>query len=128
MAGQTGHGQTFVFGTTTIPHITDINITNRGQTITQPVADLQYELAVAVRKSPKFDVNFVLPVTAKASLLAAIDQAVTGLIDAGNVAGLDYDAASAISEGYTISSGVASLVVATVTFTVSGSMTVTDTA
>lgn len=129
MSGQTGHGQSFKFGTMTIPHVESVRVMNKGRIITKTVADLAYDLSVAAKSAPKFTVNFVVPSTGAAALMNAIDQAAKAAIDAGNIAGvLDYNAAEAYSEGPEVSSPSGDLAVCSVVFTVSGSMTVADSA
>lgn len=129
MSGQTGHGQSFKFGSTTIPHVESVRVMNKGRIITKTVADLAYDIAVAAKASPKFTVNFVVPSSGAAAIMNAIDQAVAGAIDAGNIAGvLDYNAAEAYSEGPEVSSPSGDIAVCSVVFTVSGAMTTADSA
>ena len=123
MSGQTAHGQTFSFGGTAIPHIIDVQVRDTGNILKQVVADQAQQLKAVAPGDFGFTVNFLLPTTTPATILNAIKSGTTGAI-ACTSAGVDYDAASGISGGFTESKPSNGWVTVSAVFEVSGSVTI----
>lgn len=123
MAG-TGHGQTFVFGSTTLPNVEDIKFTSKGQILSKVVADAAYPITVTIPGLAKWTVTFNLPATTPHTTLAAIAQGTSGTIAHDKVDGVKFSAAAGYAAGYDVSGPSGGWVTVTAEFTASGEITV----
>ena len=97
MAGDTGQGQEFSFGSTAIPNVRSINTQNTGQVISEVVAD--GVLTASLGTGWTFVVDFIAPATATHTLETAIKAGTSGALDATS-GKTHYTAASARSGGF----------------------------
>lgn len=123
MAG-TGHGQTFKFGSTTLPNVEDVKFTAKGQILSKVVADAAFPISATIPGLAKWTVTFNLPAATPHTLLAAIAQGTTGAIEHDKVDGLKITAADGIAAGYDVGAPSGGWVTVTSEFTASGAITV----
>lgn len=119
-----GSGQSFKFGSLTIPHLEDAKLTNKGSFMSKAVADLALPLVKQIKGLAKWTVTFSLPATAPATLLAGIDQGVVGAIEHNDVEGVKFTAPNGFSNGYDMSVPEDGWVTVTAEFAASGTLTV----
>lgn len=119
-----GHGQSFKFGSTTIPHVEDAKLTNKGQIMSKAVADLTLPLTISIPGLAKWTVTFTLPSTTPQTVLAAIAQGTAGAIEHNDVDGVKFTAAAGVSNGYDVGAASGGWVTITAEFAASGALTV----
>lgn len=117
-----GHGQSFKFGETTLPHITNIQVQDQGNILSSVVADLAYQKRDVAPGTFGFTVDLEVPATGVHTL--------EGILKSGSFddfecisGGVKYTGSKAISGGYTKSSPSGGKVAINVTFAVDGSVT-----
>lgn len=96
----TGHGQSVKWGAVTIPGVISVKSSLKGQLLSRVVADQAYPLAASVPSAVKWTVQFELPETTPATLLAAIAKNTSATFIHDDTDGVKYEAAGAISNGY----------------------------
>lgn len=101
MGGLTGQGQTAKLGSTVIPNIRSINITNTGNVISETVADGVLQQALGA--GWQFVVDFVIPDSSAHTLEGGLKAGEEGALEIVS-AGTKYTSASGKSSGYTKSS------------------------
>lgn len=123
MAG-TGHGQSFVFASTTLPNVEDIKFTLKGQILQKVVADAALPITDTIPGLAKWTVTFNLPASTPQTVLAAIAQGTTGTITHNAVDGVKFSTTAGIANGYDVSAPSGGWVTVTAEFVASGTLTV----
>lgn len=123
MAG-TGHGQTFTFGSTVLPNVEDVKMTNKGQILSKVVADAALPITATIPGLAKFTVTFNLPTSTPHTTLSAIAQGTTGTIAWDKVDGVKISATSGEANGYDVSGPSGGWVTVTAEFAASAALTV----
>lgn len=119
-----GHGQVFKFGTTTLPKVEDVKLTNKGQILSKVVADATLPITITIPGLAKWTVTFNLPAATPHTILNNIAQGLTGAIEWDDVDGVKFTAPSGRSNGYDVGSPSGGWVTITAEFVADGSMTV----
>lgn len=119
-----GHGQSFKFGTTTLPSVNDVKFTSKGSIMSKVVADQPLPITITIPGLAKWTVTFDLPATTPQTTLAAIAQGLTGAIEWNDVAGIKITAANGMANGYDVGAPSGGWVTITAEFVASGSVTV----
>lgn len=123
MAG-TGHGQSVVFGSTTLPNVETVTVNSKGRILDKVVADAAYPITTTVPGLAKVTVVWNLPASTPHTTLAALAQGTTGTIAVDGVDGVKFSSSTAESAGYDVSSPSGGWVTVTSEFTISGALTV----
>ena len=119
-----GLGQSFKFGTTTLPRVEDVKLTNKGQIMSKVVADAALPITITIPGLAKWTVTFNLPETSPQTVLTNIAQGLTGAIEHNDVDGVKFTAAAGRCNGYDVGSPSGGWVTITAEFAADGAMTV----